>query len=169
MQTNNQHDFKPAIEKTSTELAKVILKKYLDNVDLFVYEDNEETQSPEFTKKITEQTTDFGIETMALMATTDIPADYATYGIDKLMAGLQALKSFIDGTTRQNLDEIMARTLGVRSPVTNTYAKDCAPLGAVMLALRGIRNDQGNNPDDYFIKKQEELSPAEPIVPESAE
>lgn len=164
MQQHKEHDFKPAIEKTSVELARVILKNFMDNFELFVYEDNEATKDPAYEANIVEKTTDFGIHTMALMATTDIPADYATYGIDKIMAGLQALKSFIDGSLRQNADEIMARTLGAKSPSTNTYAKDCATLGDVMLALKAARDATGNNPDDYFIKK---LSTPEVEIPKT--
>ncbi len=171
MQTNTQHDFKPAIEKTSTELARIILQNYNDNVKLFVYEDNAETRSPEYVANIEEQTIDFGIRTMALMAATDIPADYATYGIDKIIAGFTALKAFIDGSLRQNRDEILSRTVGAKSPETNTYAYDCATLGDVMVALKKIRDEQGNNPDDYFIKKAApetaELSTPEVDVPKT--
>lgn len=167
MQINNQHDFKPTIEKTSVELARVVLQNYVDNFDMFVYEDNDTTQGEEYTKNIVEQTTDFGIRCMALMATTDIPADYATYGIDKLISGLEAIKRFIDGSLRQNIDELTARTIGAKSPVTNTYAKDCATLGEVMMALKKARELTGNNPDDYFIKKPvptEKLSTEEEVV-----
>lgn len=153
MQTNKEHDFKPAIEKTTVEIAKTILQNYVDNIDLFVFEDSSETNTDAFNADLVEKTTDFGIRTMAYMATTDIPADYATYSIDKIIAGLETLKAFVDGSLRQNVSEILARTVGAKSPVTNTYAKDCATLGEVMMALKKAREVTGNNPDDYFIKK----------------
>lgn len=171
------HDFKAPIEKTSVGLAQVILQNYIENLEYFVYEDNEESRKPEYVANIEEKTIDFAIRCMALMATTDIPADYATYPIDKIIAGLQALKIFIDGSLRQNADELLARTIGARSPVTNTYAKDCATMGELMLALKRVREETGNNDADYFIPKPTpepevtpELSPTEtPIHGEGEE
>ncbi len=168
MSEKKEHDFNAPIEKTSVELAKVVLKNFIDNFDIFVYEMNDETKSAEFTKSIVEKTTDFGIHTMALMATTDIPADYATYGIEKVIAGLEALKEFINGTLRQNTNELLSRTIGAKSPATNTYAKDCATLGDIMLALKKVRDSQGNNDADYFIPRKE-LSTEEVAVPENKE
>lgn len=153
MENKKEHDFKGPIEKTSVGLAKVVLDKYIENFDLFVFEDIKD-DSPEAKLKereIVEKTTDIAIEIMGIMATTDIPADYATYCIDKLMAGLSAMKRFIDGSIRQQEDELMARTLGAKSPVTNTYAKDVATMGELMLALKKARENTGNNLDDYFI------------------
>jgi hypothetical protein len=157
-----EHDFKAPIERTSVGIAKVILDKFVENFDLFVFEDNEESKAKEV--EIIEKTTDLGIEIMSIMSTTDIPADYASYSIDKILAGFGAMKNFIDGMIRQQQDELIARTLGAKSPVTNTYARDVATLGELMLALNKVRMDTGNNPDDYFIKKKELSTGVDSVV-----
>lgn len=158
------HDFKKPIEETSVSMAKVILNNMIENFDTFVYEDIDMT--PEQNALLAEKGADFGIEIMKLMSATDIPADYATYSIDKLIAGLSAVKNYVDGTIRQMHDEIMARSLGAKSPVTNTYAKDCATLGDVMMLLKKVREETGNIPSDYFIEKKPEISTVEPIAVE---
>lgn len=155
-----QHDFKAPIEKTSVDLARVILQEVSENFDLFVFEDKKD-DSPEAKAKeqeIVEKTTDIAIKIMSIMSTTDIPADYATYSIDKLAAALMGLKRFIEGSIRQQEDELLARTLGAKSPVTNTYARDVATLGDLMLALNMARQNTGNKPEDYFLPKRKELS-----------
>lgn len=153
---NTEFDFKAPIEKTSVELAKTILNNMSENFSTFVYEDIDLTE--EQRADLAEKGTDFAINTLSVMSSTDIPADYATYSIDKLIAGLTAIKNYLDGTVRQMHDEILSRTLGAKSPVTNTYARDVATLGQVMLALQKVREETGNKPEDYFVmpKKSEE-------------
>jgi len=146
------HDFKEPIEKTSVVLAKIVLDSLSENFNSFVYEDIDIT--PEQERALIEKTTDVSIEILSKMATSDIPADYATLSIDKLIAALQAMKMYVDGTVRQMENEILSRSLGAKSPVTNTYAKDCASLGEVMLLLTKVREETGNNPDDYFVKNK---------------
>lgn len=150
MDTNKEYDFKAPIEKTSVALARVVLDKLSENFNTFIYEDIDRTdeQKAEFDEKAT----DFGINLISLMASTDIPADYATYGIDKLIVALSAAKNYIDGTVRQMHDEVLSRTLGAKSPVTNTFARDCATLGQVYLAVNKARETTDG---EYFVTKED--------------
>lgn len=148
---NKEHDFKGPIEKTSVVLAKVVLEKLLENFDTFVYEDID--LSDEQKSYLDEKGTDFGIETLQLMSVTDIPADYIGYPIDKLIASLAAIKTYIEGTVRQMHDEILSRELGAKSPITGTFARDCASLGDVMMTLKKSRD---NSDGEYFITKKPE-------------
>src|SRR4051812_22771089 len=108
------HDFKAPLEKTSVGLARMILVNMIEEFDTFVYEDIDMTE--EKNAVLAEKGIDFGIKIMSMMSSTDIPADYASYPIDKLIAALSALKTFIDGTIRQQHDEIMSRVLEAKSP-----------------------------------------------------
>ncbi len=146
--TENTFDFKAPIEKTATALARVVLTNLAENFDTFVYEDID--TSEEQKANLAERGTDFSINLLSLMSATDIPADYATYPIDKLIAALAAVKTYIDGTVRQMHDEILSRELGAKSPVTNTFARDCATLGDVMLTLDKTRKTTDG---EYFISK----------------
>lgn len=51
--------------------------------------------------------------------------------------------------------ELLARYIGVRDPGTNKYSREFAGLGDMFAALIKLRNDQGNNAEDYYnvIKK----------------
>jgi|SRR6187551_351945 len=153
MDENQKHDYKTPIEKTSVENARIILQNFMENFDVFVYPDRELT--PEETAAIDEKATDFSISVLSLISATDIPADYASYALDKIMAGMSGIKRYIDGSIRQMNDEILSRTLEAKNPETNTYAKDCATLGQMMLKLKEVRDSQGNKPEDYFIPKKQ--------------
>ncbi len=150
----NEHNFNPAIEKTSVELAQIFLKNFIDNFSVFVYEINDETKSPEFVKEKIEKITDFTIHLMAVMAATDIPADYATWCIEKIIASMQVVKDNIDGRLREYNDETLSRFYGRKSPLTDSYAKDMATLGDIMLGLNRVRQETGNNPEDYAWTKK---------------
>jgi len=88
------------------------------------------------------------------MSATDIPADYATRSLDKLIQVLTNVKNYIDGTVVKYDDEILSRLFGAKSPVTGTYMRDVATLGAIMLALEKTRKDTGGKLEDYFIIKK---------------
>jgi len=147
---DNNFDFKTPIEKTSTKLAKVVLDDLVENFDTFVYEDIDLTDEQK--EIIAEKATDFSIDVMAKMSTTDIPADYIGYPIDKLIAALSAIKTYLEGTVRQMHDEILSRELGHKSPVTGTFARDCATLGDVYLKLK---NSRDNTEGEYFIQNKD--------------
>ena len=151
-ETKKIHDFVTPIEKTSVELAKVILARLNESFDDLIYVN---TGLDEEQKKYYEEKgTDFSISILNLLATTDIPADYATRSIDKLIEALTSVKHYVDGTIVKYDDEILSRLFETRSPVTNTYMRDVATLGTIMLKLNEIREKTGGKMDDYFIIKK---------------
>lgn len=147
-----EYDFKTPIEKTATELAKVVIDNLVENFDTFVYADIDVTDEQK--AALEEKGTDFGIKLLGVMSATSIPADYIGYPIDKVIAALAAVKTYIEGTVRQMHDEILSRELGAKSPVTGTFARDCATLGDVMLTLTRVRETTDG---DYFIPKKDEV------------
>lgn len=153
---NMEHDFKTPIENTSVDLARIILAQLNDNKEMLIPDLIERTKEDQqkFDELLTEQGTDFGIAILKLIAQTDIPADYASYPIEKIIAVLTKLKFYIDGSVRQAHDEIISRYLGVKSPESGTYAKDCVPFANLVMKLEEVRQATGNNPEDYFITKK---------------
>lgn len=143
---DKEFDFAKPIEVTSVALAKVVLDNLLENLDTFVHDDIDITDEQK--KVLVEKSTDVSIKILSLMSTTDIPADYIGYPIDKLIAALTSIKTYLEGTVRQMHDEILSRTLGVKSPVTDTFARDVATLGDVYLTLDKSRK---NTDGEYFI------------------
>lgn len=157
---NPNYDFNAPIEKTSTEIAKFIISK-LDEAKEFVIVENVDKLEPIAKAAFFEKSTDLSIEISKYMATTDIPADYATKSIDKVIVVLETLKAFIAGTINQYKDEMMARYLGAKSPKSGKYAAECATLGEVILKLEAIREEQGGNKYDYFSEPETASAPAD--------
>lgn len=157
---NPDHDFNTPIEKTATSLAKMIIAKLDDAKDVMIVESYEKLD-PATKSAFIEKSTDISIEIMGEIANSDIPADYATTCIDKIIVVLESLKQFVAGTINQRTDELMARTIGVKSPMTGTYSQQCATVGTILTKLDEVRNLQGNIREDYFGAKpepKEELS-----------
>lgn len=147
-ETKQPYDFTTPVEKTSVKLAKSIaglIVKYQDDIILT----HEEQTNPE-NMHFAESATDFAIDVMKEIAQSDIPHPYADKGIDKIIQILESLRAYVKGMTRQQLDEIMSRTLGVRNPENNKYTEDLSTLGNIALTLDTIRKSQGNNLEDYF-------------------
>lgn len=169
IQPDPNHDFNAPIERTSVEIAKFILSK-VDEAKDFMIVENYEKLEPIKKAAFGEKSMDVSIEITKYMAATDIPADYATRSIDKIIVVLETLKAFIGGGIGQNKDELMSRYMGVRSPKTGKYASDCATLGDLLLKLDTIRKEQGDNKYDYFnepVMPVEATSDAEvPATPE---
>lgn len=146
------HDWLTPIEDTSVQLAQIVLNKLSESFEELVYPN---VGLSEEDKKYREEVgTDFSISILRIMATTDIPADYATRGIDKLIEALQNVKNYIEGTIIKYDDEILSRYFGEKSPVTGTYMRDVATLGTIMLKLDKIRQETGGKDEDYFIIKK---------------
>lgn len=175
------HDFNAPIEKTAVEIAKFIISK-MDEAKEFVIVESYEKLEPIKQAAFAEKSTDLSIEITKYMATTDIPADYATKPIDKVIIFLESLKAFIQGGINQNKDELMSRYMEVRSPKTGKYASDCATFGDLLLKLDTLRNEQGGNKYDYFTEPVDataadpvedtgaaspELSPSPDVAPEN--
>ena len=149
---NPTYDFQEPVEETATNLSKIILQRFVDNKEDLVFKMTGRT--PEMDAELTEKATDFAIGIAQLVATTDLPADYATYPIEKLITMLTMTKNYIDGSIRQIEDEYVSRSYGVKSPKTDKYARDCITLGELYLRLEDVREKTGGNPDDYFLPKK---------------
>ncbi len=164
-----KHDFNAPIAKTTAEIAKVLIHELSSNADLLVID----AKTPEEEKLKDEQATDFAIRFMRIISSTDIPADYASYSIEKIQVILSQLKKYVDGMVDQTKREILSRYIGARSPRTGTFTYDVATLGEFMMALDRIRKETGNNDDDFFVKEtlpetMEATSP-DPVVDPTAD
>lgn len=160
IKTDPNYDFNAPIEKTSVEIAKFIISK-MDELKEFVIVENSEKLDPIKKAAFIEKSTDMSIDIMKQMAASDIPADYATTSIDKIIVILETLKSFVKGTVNQYSDEMMARYLGARSPKTGKFAAECVTLGDLIIKLEGIRAEQGGNKYDYFSEPVAEAAAAD--------
>lgn len=155
-----EYDYNAPIEKTSVEIAKMILVK-VDEVKDFVIIENFAKADPVTKAAFAEKSTDMCIDVMREIAKTDIPYPYATRGIDKIIYILQTMKSYIDGSANQNLDEFTARNLGTRDPETNKFSKEDCTFGELMLKLDEARKATGDDKYDYLSKPDEVKEPVD--------
>jgi len=160
-ETKKEYDYNGPIERTSVEIAKMILPK-LDALKDYVIIENFAKADPVVQAAFSEKSTDMAIDIMKEIANTDIPFPYATRGIDKIIYILQTLKQYIDGSANQNLDEFTARMLGTRDPETNKFSKEDCTFGELMLKLSEARKSTGDDKYDYLAR------PEEPKAPEDA-
>ena len=150
-----EYDYNGPIEKTSVELAKMILAK-IDEVKDSVIIESFEKADPKVKAAFIEKSTDMSIAIMNEIAKSDVPHPYATRCIDKLIVVLESTKQYIEGTITQQLDEFVARSLGVRDPDNNKFTKQQATVGDLMLKLEESRKATGGDKYDYFTKPPEE-------------
>lgn len=152
---SQNYDFNTPVEKTSTELAKGLIKKFAESADILLIE-NYEKADPAVKTEFIEKSTDFSIEVLKMISASDIPYPYASRCIDKITQVLLSLQKYIDGTVEQTRHEIASRFLEVKSPDNNKYTEEMATLGTLLLKLDGLRQSQGNNMNDYFTTQTEE-------------
>lgn len=163
MEPKKQYDFNTPVERTATELAKMILAK-LDEAKDFIVIENYEKADPVTKAAFIEKSTDFSIDVLKAISLSDIPYPYATKAVDKVIQVLESLKQYIDGTINQSRHELASRLLGVRSPDNNKFTEELSTYGNVMLKLEELRTSQGNDMNDYFTVPQAPAPEATPGV-----
>ena len=160
------YDFNGPIEKTSAALAKAILKRMIDGLDYLIVENNR-NEDPAVLAANIEKATDFGINVFKDISSSDLPYDYATFPIEKILNALENLKKYIGGSVSQTENELVSRTLATRSPKTGLYRKEVASVGQLLLALNKVQAEQGSNPDDYFDNPKVAPAPVADVPVES--
>lgn len=145
---NKKFDFNEPIEKTATGLAKLILDRINESKEDLIYEMVNRTEEME--KATQEKSLDFATGIVQAIAATDLPADYISYPIEKLIATLSALKVYLEGTMRQTQDEYLSRSYGVKHPETGKFRKELITVGGIMMKLDEVRKVTGDKPEEYF-------------------
>lgn len=155
------NEYSKSIHNRGAEIGREIAVKIADHLDTFI---PNVTESQEEKLKLQEATLDFGNEIMQHLATKDIPARYATMGIEKMIDALTGLKSFVDGTLNMYEDEYVSRMFGVKNE-DGKYRREAATIGDIVLKLEEAKNATGNRREDFF----NEIAPVMPKDPEVAE
>ena len=84
-----------------------------------------------------------------MLAKDGITANYATFSIDKIIAGLEGLKNFVNGTLRSYEDEYLSRSLGIKNDL-GKFRKEEITVGDLMLKLDEVRVATGGKNEDFF-------------------
>lgn len=143
------------IFKTSTYLARTIVEQMLEDFDIFM--EGYDTLTPEQLRELDTKRLDFAFKLLALMSTTDIPADYATFSIDKVKAALGVVNLYVEKAIKAWETELTSRVYGAKSTLDGGFNREFATLKDMMNALAKVREDY---PGDYIIDKQAQLSTA---------
>ena len=149
---------KPDYTRLFHDESRLIAHELVDlistNKEIFIPDSLE--QDPEKIKQQIEDTTDFGIKVLNLLATRNIPADYATMCIDKVMDNLTGLKAFINGSISSNEHEYISRAYGKKN-YKGKYRREENTVGDILLKVNEIRNATGNVREDYFDDEVPEM------------
>lgn len=148
MQPDPNYDFNPSIEKTTVELAKDILNEMNARAEGLIFPISDKA-TPEEQRQRNIDFADFVTDVTKKIAVSDIPMDYVTYPLERLIATLSIVKTKISGKTREVEDELLSRFYGVRSPKTGRYARDCATFATVLTKLKQVQEETGNLDSDY--------------------
>ena len=141
------------IFKTSTKLARTITEQMLENFDLFMegYEELTEEQI----KDLATRRRDFAFNLLEIFASTDIPADYASFSIQKVTNALNIIQSTIDTALRDWEKEITSRLYGAKSILDGGYDREYATVKQVMDSLIKLRAETGGI-DTYIVPSKKE-------------
>lgn len=152
------NEYSKNIHNQASEIGRELLEKLLANKEVIVPDVIDEQEGK---AKLQEETLDFGNEIVQYLATKDIPARYATMGIEKLIDALTGLKTFVDGTLTMYEDELLSRVLGVKND-DGKYRRENASVAQIVLKLEEIKQSTGNDRGDFF----NDVAPAMPSNPE---
>lgn len=160
-------DYNAPIMKASTEIARIIVEQMLESFDLFM--DGYDEKTPEETEELRIKRVNFAINLIGMMAGTDIPADYASFPIQKVSLALDVIKDTIDSVLKSWTTETMSRIIGAKSPMDGGYNREWATLKEYMNAVMKIRSETGGE-ETYNVPKKVEEAPSEEIKkPEAGE
>lgn len=142
------NEYSKKIHNQATDVAQELLILLADNRDKFIPMITDD-ESPDVIKAQDEWNADFAHKVIALLVSKECPADYATFGIDKIVDSLAGLKAFIDGTIRSYHDEYTSRSYGLKNE-QGKYRRELITVGGLALKLNEVREQTGNNKEDFF-------------------
>ena len=148
-------DYSKKIHNQASEVGRELLSKLVEKQDVFVPEVIEDVEGKQ---KLMEATLDFGNDVLQYLATKDIPARYATMGIEKLIDSLSALKTYVDGTLTSYEDEFLSRSFGVKND-QGKFRRENITVAQMVMKLEEVRQSTGNNRADFF----NDVAPEMPI------
>ena len=166
-----QYDYNTPIENTTTEMAIMAIKKIAEVADT-VLVPKIEAQTIEEKNAEALAFVKLAMDIFTGISASDLPYDYASKPIAKLKELLGNLEYHINGSIDQAENELLSRTLGVRSPATNKFRKEMATIPTLMLELDKARTATGGDINDFFnLPKEEapdEIVPTPEVVEETA-
>lgn len=144
---NPNHDFTPAIEATTISIAKQIIGALNQEPEKYIVKLGEKTDAERLQENI--DFSKFVIEVTKMIASTDIPLDYASYGVERIIATLTMVKNQIEGVVRTTEDQVLSGFYGVRNPKNGALARDCVTFAQAFDALNKMNEEKGYTQADY--------------------
>ena len=155
------NDYSKKIHEAASEIGKELLPLLLENATTII---PSPTGTPEERKALEEQTLDFGNKVVQFLATKDIPARYATMGIEKLIDALNGLKTFVNGTLTMYEDEYLSRMFGIKN-ADGKYRREEATVADLVMKLEEAKQATGNNRADFFNDVAPEMPKPDEAIP----
>ena len=154
-----QYDYNTPIFKSSSELAKLVVSIIPKYQDTLLAPPNH-NRTKEESAKMSEVGTDFAIEVMKAIIASDLPYDYAAFGVDLIIETLEELKKFIVGSVSRNEKELLSLTIGKKSAANGSYRSEEATFGDMLIALDEMRTKRGVTAEDAVnVKAEDTIAP----------
>jgi len=152
--TTQKPNYTKIIHTEAMLIAHEILDLLAQNKVTFIADQTEEDPAKLAAQE--EANADFGIKIVNLLATKNIPSDYASMAIEKIVQNLAGLKAYVDGTINQYHDEFMSRSYAKKN-WEGKYRREEVTVGDILLKLDEVRKATGDNRADYFNEVAPEI------------
>lgn len=139
-----QFDYNKYQDDTTIVAARLILKYMGEHPELFIF--THEEKQEDVMVKASKAAEDI----MTIVAETKVPQADLSKLSDILTNAPFSTFTIISKHYNELEKELLARTMGVRDPGTNKYSREFSSIGDLVQTLIRVRNEQGNNVEDYF-------------------
>ncbi|MGV8130843.1 MAG: hypothetical protein ACP5N7_01955 [Candidatus Pacearchaeota archaeon] len=155
------NEYSKKVHLKANDVARKLLQKFSEQKDLLVQDNLEPT--PEEQRTLDEQTTDFALGIMQMLAVEEVKINDATFALDKIMGSINGLKQYIGGQLRVYEDEYLSRSYGIKND-EGKYRKEEVTIGQLMVKLSEVRENTGNNKNDFYNEIAPEM-PTDGSIP----
>lgn len=130
---------------TAGKAAEEILKLFAEYDNLFMVS-NDENDS----KKYEETYQKFLAEILVIFKKNNVGITNYSYVFKGIKAIIDSLEQTMNNHMTNLKVELLSRVVGSKNPYNNKYDIDHSTHQDLISALEKIREDQGNNPEDFF-------------------
>lgn len=155
------NEYSKKVHLKANDVARKLLEKFSEQKDLLIQDNLEPT--PEEQRALDEQTTDFALGIMQMLAVEEVKINDATFALDKIMGSINGLKQYIGGQLRVYEDEYLSRSYGVKND-EGKYRKEEVTIGQLVVKLSEVRENTGNNKNDFYNEIAPEM-PTDGSIP----
>lgn len=158
---NPEYDLDAHRDETTTKAISAIFKIWGKHADDLSFDRNATQES------VRKTVSEVAQEMLEAIIESNVPDMDMQHLIQNFQVIHELLFKEISNQVNGFQKELIARTIGTRNPKDGTYSKEYATIGDMYLALTRVRDEQGNNPLDYYYHRPNAVDPMAPVAPEA--